>query len=478
MPSLSVNINKEKDDLEVESLVETTITPTSSPTPVKELSLKEKILCNPNIKLFDKDENNLELYCYLSCTNDDDTEIKNSRGIIFDGDQLVIQAFAYTDEYNCDVNVTRFSHIDFSQCLFYDAYEGSLIRVFYYKTKWYISTHKKLDAFRSKWASKESFGDLFQQAIKYRLQKDGDPRSSDEILKDFLGTLDKNNQYMFLLRNTKENCIVCRSTNEPLVFHVGTFLPQENNKLTMELDVNIPYPTKLSFASFDELLNYVDSIDIEDKQGVIVFTPNNQQYKIVNNVYQEYFQVRGNEPSIKFRYLQLRMDKTMCNKLAFLYPSFIEKFEYYENTIFDVAQTIYNNYCKRFIKKLYIVVPKEEFEIMRKVHNYYLADKTNNRVDLDYVIDCLNDLHPTLLNHLIRQFEQAKKQKSNPKNEPYKKLLHTKPENALSEKLKREKETKEKADLLLEFVEQNGRIPQRKTENGLKIGDIWTKMKG
>jgi hypothetical protein len=130
------------------------------------------------------------------------------------------------------------------------------------------------------------------------------------------------------------------------------------------------------------------------------------------------------------------MDKTMCRKLAFLYPSFIEKFEYYENVIFDVAQTIYNNYCKRFIKKLYIVVPKEEFEIMRKVHNYYLADKTNNRVDLDYVIDCLNDLHPTLLNHLIRQFEQAKKQKSNPRNEPYKKLLHTKPENTLSEGLK------------------------------------------
>ncbi len=31
--------------------------------------------------------------------------------------------------------------------------EGTLIRIFYFNDKWIITTHRKLDAFKSKWGS-------------------------------------------------------------------------------------------------------------------------------------------------------------------------------------------------------------------------------------------------------------------------------------------------------------------------------------
>ena len=48
---------------------------------------------------------------------------------------------------------------------FSNSYEGAIIRVFYFKDKWFYSTHRKLDAFKSRWSSKETFGDTFLKSI-------------------------------------------------------------------------------------------------------------------------------------------------------------------------------------------------------------------------------------------------------------------------------------------------------------------------
>ena len=52
------------------------------------------------VRLSDRDEeNNLELYCYINCDNNSSEQIKNCRGVVFDNDKIVLQAFPYTDEY-------------------------------------------------------------------------------------------------------------------------------------------------------------------------------------------------------------------------------------------------------------------------------------------------------------------------------------------------------------------------------------------
>jgi len=73
----------------------------------------------------------------------------------------------------------------------------------------------------------------------------------------------------------------------------------------------------------DEILQYVTETNIYELQGIICFCSDNKQLKIMNNEYQELFFARGNEPSIKFRYLQVRMNQRMHTMLCKLYPNML-----------------------------------------------------------------------------------------------------------------------------------------------------------
>ena len=78
------------------------------------------------------DETGLELFCYVKCDSDDSSLLRQCRGIVFHQDKIVMRAFPYTVEYNHDEveNIDRDICPVFDKCSFYDAYEGTLIRVF------------------------------------------------------------------------------------------------------------------------------------------------------------------------------------------------------------------------------------------------------------------------------------------------------------------------------------------------------------
>jgi ribosomal protein L23 len=171
----------------------------------------------------------------------------------------------------------------------------------------------------------------------------------------------------------------------------------------MDVDIHIPYPEKLSFNNIDELYDYVDQINYTKLQGVIVFAPDNQQFKILNKRYHQYYLVRGNEPSIKFRYLQVRMDQTNYNILRELYPEKVKDFEDYENYIFEASKNIYKAYIDRFIKKLYVTVPVEEYNVIKEAHNWYLNDRKNNKITYEKIMTILNNQNPTNLNKIIKR---------------------------------------------------------------------------
>ena len=75
-------------------------------------------------------------------------------------------------------------------------------------------------------------------------------------------------------------------------------------------------PKEVYFNNVDEIINYVGENGFERIQGLIVFTPD-KIFKILNKKYKEFFNVRGNEPSIKYRYLQVRMNSEQLNKLYY-----------------------------------------------------------------------------------------------------------------------------------------------------------------
>ena len=387
-----------------------------------EISKQDIDNMNNKVKLSDTNED-LNLYCYNSCTEEDEPLIKHCRGVVFDHENnLVMNTFPYTMEYEHtrEDDIRNYIESVFNDCSFYDSHEGALLRMFNYNDVWYLSTHRKLNAFRSKWSSPNSFGVLFEQALDTEFEYNKEllkvvPQNDNlSNLERFQSILDKNKQYMFLVCNNKDNRIVCLPPSKPTLFHVGTFIDGE---LVMTENCYIPYPKKHTFSSLEEILDHVSKVDIRNLQGIICFAPNNNQLKINNKEYSTLFNVRGNEPSIKFRYLQVRNDRKTANALYNLYPDSNSTFDEIENIIYEICKNIYSAYVQRYIKKKFITVPKEEFAVMRECHKWHEEDRRLNRINLNKILEVFNTQTSTNVNKMIRRFRLESMKKTEEKTE-------------------------------------------------------------
>ncbi len=366
---------------------------------------------DPRVKKVDSD-GTVDLFSYTQCNDEDPQHIKACRGLVFQGDKLILKAFSYTREYTADdYALLKEKYPDTSSFIAFDSHEGSLIRIFYASDKWFVSTHRRLDAFKSRWSSSDSFGQHFSQSLEHEfstndafkerlLTSNASPESS--ILDKFVSTLDKQKQYTFLLQNNKENRIVSQAPEYPRVFHVGTF--NLDHELDLNVDVGLPYPDRVSFPSINDMLDYVETeIYHTHLQGIIVFTPN-ESFKVINRYYKYRFNLRGNESSIKNRYLQIRMEREKEYEFQKLYPEHQEEFDLYENAIYDIGHHIFNSYVDRFIHKKHVVLPQEEYEVMKQCHAWHTSNRSQNQITLNKVMEVMNSQTPPSLNRMIRRY--------------------------------------------------------------------------
>lgn len=367
-----------------------------------------------SIKKVDKD-NELSLYCYTTCSDESSELIKNSRGLVYLNDELVVKAFSYSSKYTTDEDEKigdTLQRYTIEECRVFKSYEGSLIRVFYNQDKWYISTHRKLDAFKSKWSSNTSYGEIFESCLvsEFELNQEFHERiqnstkeSTDSLLNRFLDTLDKTLCYTFLIQNIESNRIVCNAPESPRLFHVGTFSRDSNWENDTSISVGIPYPEQLHFDSIDDLLECVDSMDYKLNQGVIVFTPN-EYFKIMNTDYNYYYTLRGNESNLKFRYLQVRMDSEKRYGLLFLYPKLVFDANIMEDVLYQIARCLKNTYIQRYIHKDMSTLNTDKYQIIKQCHQWHCEDREKNHISLNKVQDVLNEQSPAFLYRMIQAF--------------------------------------------------------------------------
>lgn len=357
--------------------------------------------------LFDSDPSmNLELFKYIKCEPTDSDTKKQCRGLVFHGDNLILKAFPYTTELHTEEQVREyFQTHDINNYDFQYAYEGTLIRAFFHsntmKGRWYYSTHSKLDCTRSRWGSRKTFMEMLKQGLP----------------NDFESMLDINKQYFFLVLTDSENRLVCDydkiSNEQPdfpkvLLVAVSENGARKNPHLDPLADyVNCPFNRDtmdvktLCDICFDGFTDLTDMY-----QGVICFEKGTFNHcKVLFPKYSELLKVRGNEPSIMYRYLQLRMNPEMLQKLNNLYPLYTEAFENYEHILCDIAKDIHSSYRARFIQKQHVVVPQEEYQVMRSCHSWHLENKEKNKVSIERVMKQMNLQPPTNLNKMIRRYK-------------------------------------------------------------------------
>ena len=319
--------------------------------------IMEYINNNENIiKITDNDNlSNLKIFSYEKrddLFNDILPINLECRGIITSDGTIIMKNLPYTYEYtDRDIDIKEKLEYVLKDCRFFDSHEGCLIRVFYFNSKWFMSTNRKLDASKSRWSSDKSFGKYFVEGLK-KISTYKDDTNDDDILEKFYSTLNIEKKYVFLLKNSEENRIVCKNpVEEPSINHIGTYF----NDVFLLDDVcnNIQHPKEYKFGDVETLINHVKNIDIFNNQGIICFGSNGYQYKILNSIYLDYFKVRNNEPNIMLRYLEIRTDKILCSSFFTLYSNIYYKFENIEKIIYEICLKILNCYVNRFIKKTF-----------------------------------------------------------------------------------------------------------------------------
>lgn len=383
--------------------------------------------CEPQIERVDVDDtNNLSLYCYNECDEQTPRFVQECRGLVFHDDKLIMKAFSYAPEYSFS-NEEKLKSVldDFANWTFFKSYEGTLLRMFFFAGRWYLSTHRRLNAFTSRWSSRKSFGESLVHALE--LEEANNPKYK-EFLSQFVGMplstslpthemnalerfqehLDKEKQYMFLLRNNKDNRVVCDAPTKDLVMQVGTF---ENFVLSLDFSIlPLPHPEKLEFKNFDELKASNLWNDYSAHQGIIAIHTNGNQIKIFSDEYQKFSKVRGNEPNLVRRYLQIRGDEEQVADFLKLYPKMESVIERVERAIYELAGVLHKKYLERYANqdRRFVELPPSHHAIVSICHTWYLKTRaeTNGKVRVlpKTVLDILNKQETHHLFGLVNTF--------------------------------------------------------------------------
>lgn len=344
------------------------------------------------------DDGVVQIYSYKHCDSSSPTELMKFRGLVFAGDRLVLRSFGFTPEYT-DVSQIQSTFSDYT---FFPSEEGTLLRVFHVteNDKWYVATHRKLDAFQSKWGSAASFGDLFLDALQEVYPSV--PRT--EQLAHLTAKLDRTQAYFFLVRNTADNRIVCHPAEKPEVYHVGSLLQNDEFDVWSRIDDQFPKQAQLSHQSWEDVATHIQSLDPLRHQGVIGFTRTGAEIKVLHPKNQQYATVRGNDSNLLYRYVRVRTEPENLKLFLELYPEKYSEFLKAEQLLTYTAMNLHLAYVNRFVRKQFVKVPADEFRIVKVCHEHYLRNRGTNRVTLSTVVEIMArpEMAPTLFAILKR----------------------------------------------------------------------------
>lgn len=350
------------------------------------------------------EEDGLKIVNYNECSRESPDDLKKVRGWVQEVEtgKILFETFPYTEEYNSSESIPFFKN-DVNVVEDWDVFysmEGCLLRVFWYNERWHISTNKKLDAFKSRWASRKSFGDIFRDGLVHT-------NNNENVLEILLDQMDKTSIHLFLVRYNHENRVVCSAPKDfECVYFIGSW---DNKTKTLDrewkypIKVNTPKPITVVRTSVNDL---ADSVDIREYQGIILFhKTKNIQVKIYSNQYDRLYKLRGNNPNIRFRYLEVRKDPVVKHEFISLYPLYEDLFLEFENVMYQLAKLIRYYYIQRYIKNKYVTLPKEEYILMKKCHDWYLLNRAENKINVAKVLEILNNEDTLALYKMIRRFQ-------------------------------------------------------------------------
>jgi hypothetical protein len=297
------------------------------------------------------------------------------------------------------LNVICASQYDFeseipNDCEFLDAEyceDGTVLRLYYYNDRWCVATRKCIDARISYWSSEKSFDEMF-----WELFKDAD-----------LTQLNTKCTYLFILLHNENNHVVKHVKNT--LVYTGCI----DNEILEYVDDNIVDRFKIDTLVLPQKLNLSVNDSIEDnyeryfnpfKRGVILrFKTKENNIKYMKYDFKSFSyikDIRGNEPSIRVRYLQLLSEPDRLQIFINYYPEHEFLFEMIYHNINTVCHSIYRIYRETHVKHYYKIDNTHlYFQTIKQLHAQFKL--TNTPITVNDVFLKLKSLNPFVIKNLL-----------------------------------------------------------------------------
>lgn len=340
---------------------------------------KSKLSNNIKIKE-DTETDRVLLYTDFRLDNSSLTEIERAcRSVIIDKSTLKIVCYTYNEIYYNEHAIDILKSI--TNPTIYECIEGTLLSVYNYKDKWYISTRKQLDISNNYLFNKQSYYNLLQEVV--------DPE-------ELFTKLNKSKRYYFVLvhhanKNIIDYTTKFNDTNYKFLYHVLTRDEEFNNMYEHEFKEDyMKYPEKLDNSkSYEELLQNQK----ERSEGIIIMKDN-----VVCKLHTKYFKslitLKPNYGNQYVDYLELYKkdklkeyldtnhidDPQLINTLTIVFKTFSQE-------LYELYKTMWNlKTGKQFAGDQYNLLPGCYKTLFYNMRGVYYKCKTEQRIFNSYEI--------------------------------------------------------------------------------------------
>ena len=243
-----------------------------------------------------------------------------------------------------------------------------------------MSTNRRIDASRVRWASDKSFSVMLCDALPVK--------DIISMYKLFDDTLDKNYTYSFILLHP-ENRLVIKHEKASVVA-VGcrnnTTLLEDDEKLALISWARLPEKLTIETA-----LKKLASIEVFSKRGVILTDKKEngyERYKVDYNWFSKACVLRKNLPTLELSYLACSAEERRMMKSLFGYD---ELFRYMDNLLRMLSKYSFETYRDSYVRKQYKVSPEHPIHpVMSRLH--YIYKTGGEPIRMHHVRDVLDNL--------------------------------------------------------------------------------------
>lgn len=347
-------------------------------------TLKSNIIDNEKINIKMKEDDNLAIFYSEDIPGKEHTPLERScKSIIIEKDTLRIIGSQYNPIiYNYDA-LYALNNLRWGNVVIYKCYEGTTVLVFYHNDKWYISTRRCLNAEGFAGSNKDTFKDLFLDAMEGKFTFED---------------LHKNYCYHFILVHHKVKGIVTYS-DDPEYEYKYIYCTLVTKKYTLnEVNISVEgtrYIKKVDFRNVNSLMKHIDCINRDDMnnkkislEGYIVKYYKGDVhkspfviYKIQTYIYQRLSKIRANNSNINQCYLEM-YQKNNFKEISPYFTKYnvdiMQRINYSLKTISKEFLDIYHATRNKKNPDIYDKLTGMYKYVLYKIHGLYIKNRNDD----------------------------------------------------------------------------------------------------